>query len=115
MQAHANPLGNYKLINEYVRISYLSKYSKYAEGLPINISQFYVHRFKYTVCMMVTRDSEVHTVSTKNLAWVNRVTIRKQHKNQVRLAHSHTEFTTTVAIMLHLHEKRADTGKPPSW
>jgi hypothetical protein len=27
-----------------VRIGYLSKYSKYAEGLLINMSRFYIHR-----------------------------------------------------------------------
>jgi len=47
-KTYANALGNSKLINKYVRISYLSKYSKYVDGLPINISQFYIHRFKYT-------------------------------------------------------------------
>ena len=35
---HANVLENSKLSYEYVRIGYLSKYSKYAEGLLINRS-----------------------------------------------------------------------------
>jgi hypothetical protein len=37
-------LENSKLDDEYVRIGYLSKYSKYAEGLLINMSCFYIHR-----------------------------------------------------------------------
>ena len=41
--APANVLKNYKLVYEYVRIYYLSKYSKYAEGLLINMSHFYIH------------------------------------------------------------------------
>ena len=43
MQAHTNALGNSKLINEYVRISYLSKYSKICR----RIANKYIW-FKYT-------------------------------------------------------------------
>jgi hypothetical protein len=39
---HANALENSKLVYEYVRIYYLSKYSKYVKGLPINMSLGYL-------------------------------------------------------------------------
>jgi hypothetical protein len=37
-------LENSKLGYEYVRIDYLLKYSKYADGLLIDMSRFYIHR-----------------------------------------------------------------------
>jgi hypothetical protein len=40
---HAIVWENCKLGYEYVRIGYLSKYSKYVEGLLINMSCFYIH------------------------------------------------------------------------
>jgi hypothetical protein len=39
----ADTLENSKLGCECVRIYYLSKYSKYVEGLLINMSHFYIH------------------------------------------------------------------------
>jgi len=41
---HANASENCKLGYKYVRIVYLSKYSKYVETLRINMSRFYIHR-----------------------------------------------------------------------
>ena len=39
----ANALENSKLGYEYVRIDSLSKYSKYAEGLQMHMSHFYIY------------------------------------------------------------------------
>ena len=39
----ANVLENYKYGDEFVGISYSSKYSKYSEGLPKDMLQFYIH------------------------------------------------------------------------
>jgi hypothetical protein len=40
----ANALENSKLGYEYVRIDYSPKYLKYADGLLIDMSRFYIHR-----------------------------------------------------------------------
>jgi hypothetical protein len=40
---HGNPLENFKLGYEYVRIDYLPKYSKYVDRLLIDMSHFYIH------------------------------------------------------------------------
>jgi hypothetical protein len=39
----ANVLENYKYGDEFVGISYSSKYSKYSKGLPKDMRQFYIH------------------------------------------------------------------------
>ena len=39
----ANVLENYKYGDEFVGISCSSKYSKYSEGLPKDMWQFYIH------------------------------------------------------------------------
>jgi hypothetical protein len=43
MQSMQNALENSKLGYEYVRIDYSPKYSKYADGLLIDMSHFYIH------------------------------------------------------------------------
>jgi hypothetical protein len=55
----ANAFKNSKLDHKYVRINYLSKYSKYAEGLLRHMSRSYIHRSLPCEALLLSQVAEI--------------------------------------------------------